>query len=159
MDIVKLTVNQCNALAQAIMELSDKTSDKKPVFKLPFSFTWALSRTYSKLQEALKPVQEKNEEIFDGWEAQKAILNAKIKNADGDELERLTQERSTEFDRRNSRWKEVTKEQIDVEIFRFPRFAKSDLEQIMNSGISPVTLAALEPMDFSLDPKEDPKAA
>lgn len=146
---MKISISKATALSGIIQELSEKGEDKKPVYKLPFSFTYALGRTLSKLQEALKPIGEANQEIFEGWnDDENRKHQARIKAATGDAKEKAITAHVKAFKARNDKWKAIASGDIEVEIYQFPKFSEEDREQIFAANLTPEILSQLEPMGF-----------
>lgn len=136
------------ALLEAIQALS-KTDDRgKPVFDLPFKFTWACSRTLSKLREGLAPLEERNAKVFDGWPELQKKLEAKLKSKDPKVREAAGLERQRELTARNKAWNAVLREDIEVEVYPFPKWDKDQWEQIEAAGLTADLLSHLDPMDF-----------
>jgi len=150
MKTITLSIAKATALSGAIQQLSEKGEDKKPVFPLPFKFTYALGRTLTKLQEALKPIQEKNEEIFDGWADENRKLQAKIKDSEGKEKDRAQDAFSKAFKARNDKWKSVASGDIQVEIYELPKFTEDERDEIIAAKLTPAILSDLDPVNLSL---------
>lgn len=151
MDTKTISIKKATALAGAIQAVSETGTDKKPIYALPFKFTYALARTLNKLQEALKPIQEKNQEIFAGWEEESAKLKSKIKNAKGEAKDKAEQAFIKAFKARNEPWKKIEAGEIQVEIYKLPDFTDDEKEQIFSAGLTAGLLADLEPMDLQID--------
>ena len=151
MKTVTISINEATALSQAIQLLSEIGADKRPIYKLPFKFSYPLARTLTKLQEALKPIQEKNQEIFEGWDEENRKLQDRIKAAEGPMKEKAVADHSKAFKVRNDKWKEVAGGSIEVEVYEFQKFTEAESEAIMSAGLTPVLLAQLAPMNLCLD--------
>lgn len=150
MKTIKLSINRATALSGAIQQLSEKGDDKKSIYSLPFKFSYALGRTLTKLQEALKPIQEKNTEIFEGWEEENRKHQAKIKAATGDAKEKAIAAHSKAFKVRNDKWKKVANGDIDVEIYQLPEFTEDERDEIIAAKLTPAILSDLDPLNLSL---------
>lgn len=146
-----LSVNQATALNGAIQEVSQTGEDKKPVFDLPFNFNYACGRTLTKLNEALKPIQEENAAIFEGWDSENRKFQAKIKSASGTEKDKFVDQHAKAFKARNDKWKKIAGGSINVEIYAFPAFSDEERDQIKTSGITPVLISNLDPMGLELN--------
>ena len=146
-----LSVNQATALNGAIQEVSQAGEDKKPIFDLPFNFNYSCGRTLTKLNEALKPIQEENSAIFDGWDSENRKFQSKIKAASGAEKDKIIDQHAKAFKIRNDKWKKIAGGSIEVELYSFPTFTDEEREQIKMSGITPVLLSNLEPMGLELN--------
>ena len=146
-----LSVIQATALNGAIQEVSQTGEDKKPVFDLPFNFNYACGRTLTKLNEALKPIQDENGSIFEGWDSENRKFQAKIKSASGAEKDKLIDQHAKAFKARNDKWKKISGGSIEVELYEFPAFTDDERDQIKTSGITPVLISKLEPMGLELN--------
>lgn len=150
MKTVTLSIAKATALSGAIQQLSEKGEDKKPIFPLPFRLTYALGRTLTKLQEALKPIQEANGDIFDGWEEENRKHQAKIKAATGDAKDKAISAHSKAFKVRNDKWKAVASGDIQVEIYELPKFTEEERDEIIAAKLTPSILSDLDPVNLSL---------
>jgi len=146
-----LSIEQVTALSNAIQSLSAIGEDKKPVFKLPWKFTYALGRTLPKIEEALKPIQEQNNVIWEGWQEFANDLNVDIAGSDAKKKAAAIKKRGAEHKKRNDEWKKVEKSSVEVEVYKFPKFEQSDAEEIQAAGLTPIMLAQLAPMDLDLN--------
>ena len=144
MKSVTVSISEATALSGAIQELSQTGEDRKPLYNLPFPFVYACARTLTKLQEALNPIQEKNQEIFEGQDSENRKHQAKIKALEGPEKDEA-------FRFRNDKWKDIAKGSIEVEIYEFPEFNNKDKETICGAGLTAVLLSNLAPMNLCLN--------
>lgn len=147
---IKLSIDKATALSGAIQQLSEKGEDKKQIYNLPFKFSYALGRTLTKLQEALKPISEANQEIFDGWEEENRKHQAKIKAATGDAKDKAISAHSKAFKVRNDKWKAVANGEIEVEIYELPTFSEDERDEIIAAKLTPAILSNLDPLNLSL---------
>lgn len=150
MKTTKLSISQATALSGAIQQLSEKGDDKKPVYSLPFKFAYALGRTLTKLQEALKPIQEANQEIFDGWDEENRKHQARIKAATGDAKDKAIAAHSKAFKVRNDKWKAVANGEIEVEIYELPKLTEDERDEIIAAKLTPSILSDLDPLGLNL---------
>jgi len=154
MKTAKITIEKALLLRNAIHSISEiDQSTRKAKFALPIRFSWACSRTATKIKEALEPLQEKINEIWGDWEQSvKAELLKKIKDSKGKAKETAREEFRKEIETRNDKWSALAKEEIEVEIFTLPKLRENEVAQLDQAGFTPNDLEIfIDLMDLSLE--------
>ena len=154
MKVEKITIGTAVGLANTIKGISDVDPQTgKPKYSLPIKFSWACSRTLKKLQEAIEPLQPKFDEIWKEWnESLKPDLIDKIMAAKGKKKADLEAQFKAEYEKRAEQWNALSKEEIEAEIFDFPKLKDNEIEQLDKVGFTPIDLNLfIEVMNLSLD--------
>lgn len=153
MKIKKLSIQKSLDLLSLIRGLGIASEDGKgPRFKMPIRFSWACSRTCDKLVDALKPIQPRIDEIWNDWR-DKVLpdYNEKIEKATGKKKQELERAKQDAIKGQNEKWREFSKEEIEVEIFEFPKFRENEVAQLDECGFTPDDLTLfIEVMDLNL---------
>lgn len=143
-----MTIEQAMVLLGAINSCcAPGTEGGKRQYDLPFKMVVCLARNLKAIKSALEPAQEENRLIFDGWPSESSrLLDQRKAAGDREERERITAEHSAAFDIRNSKWKEVIRLEIELQLWQLPKLEANEREKLANSGIPANLLSDLDPI-------------